>query len=136
VPPVPPIPPGGPFQPHLFPGLVPQRPAVDWAGIRQGALTHGRGTIDPGLRASIESTVESQYHRNRALGLDHGMAERLANLAVSSELNRQLAAEGATAIDRSNNEMARQGISTTTVPILTPEVVDRIRRIFGGGGGR
>ncbi|GLZ81512.1 hypothetical protein Afil01_63190 [Actinorhabdospora filicis] len=125
--------PGTPFQPWLFPGIVPRRPRVDWTGIREGMLSHGGVSIDTRLGDSIQSTVDSEYDRYRGLGFDHELAERLANLAVSSELSRQLAREGNTAIDRSNNELSRMGVSTITVPVITPEVIDRIRRIFGGG---
>lgn len=133
VPPIGPVP-GVPFRPWLFPGLVPRRPAVDWAGIRQGVLSHGGLTIDPKLADSIKVTVDAEYDRYRGLGFTHDQAESLANLAVSSELSRQLAREGNTAIDRSNKELAERGVTTTIVPIITPAVIEEFRRrIFGGG---
>lgn len=121
------------FDIRLFPGLSPTRPTVDWSGIRTSMGWHGGIGIDSRLGDSIQATVESEYARYRGLGLGHDLAERLANMTASSEVVRQLTREGNTAIDRDNNDLARMGVSTLVLPVLTPEVLDRIRRVFGGG---
>jgi hypothetical protein len=131
------VPPPGPEPlqpPQLFPRLTPGAPVVDWGALRQTFTDHGAGAIDPRFAASAQAFTEYWYDRYRAMGLPEERARQLANLGTRIVVGRELGLAGATAADRIDNELRRQGLPTPLGGSV--DLLDLLRRIRGERGGQ
>jgi outer membrane protein OmpA-like peptidoglycan-associated protein len=136
---VPELPPAGPVGPaQLFPWTVPlSRPVVDQGDLHQVFTDHGiGGPIDLDTARAIEehATLWFQFFRER--GLKEDDARSLANLSARSMVNRELTNLGNTLIDRSNNDLVRQGQSVFLTPTLdllkSPDYYRAVRKFLKG----
>jgi len=110
---VPELPPSvlvGPKQ--LFPWTVPHpRSLTERIEMQQVFTSHGlAGPIDPGTAKAIDDSVtELAQALQEHVGMTKNSASTWANRAVRNMVDRELTNQGNTIIDKSNNDITRQG---------------------------
>jgi outer membrane protein OmpA-like peptidoglycan-associated protein len=113
-----PLLPAEPVRPiELFPRLLPPKTLVEWTDMRQVFTDHGAGPIDQRMFDAIETFAKDWFQRYRELGLTDDQARWLVNFGTRKAIAVELTRDGNTPVDRSDNELSREGKPT---PIIIP----------------